>query len=150
MRRTKIVCTIGPATESPEMLRALAEAGMNVARLNFSHGTKERHGERIRQLRQIEQERRVPIAILQDLPGPKLRTGPMLKPVELRPGQRFVFTTRDVPGNDEEVNLPYPELIKQARMGNPIFIDDGQLEFRIQSTTPTDIIATVIVGGILG
>ncbi|MCL6628322.1 MAG: pyruvate kinase [Armatimonadetes bacterium] len=150
MRRTKIICTIGPATESPEMLRALAEAGMNVARLNFSHGTKEQHGERIRQLRQIEQDRHAPIAILQDLPGPKLRTGPMLKPVELRPGQRFVFTTRNVPGNEEEVNLPYPELVKQAQAGNPVFVDDGQLEFRIQSTTPTDIIATVVVGGILG
>lgn len=150
MRRTKIICTIGPATESPEMLRALAEAGMNVARLNFSHGTKEQHGERIRQLREIEQERHAPIAILQDLPGPKLRTGPMPKPVELRPGQRFVFTTRDVPGDEEEVNLPYPELVNQAQIGNPIFVDDGQLEFRIQSTTPTDIITTVVVGGLLG
>jgi pyruvate kinase len=150
MRRTKIVCTIGPATESPEMLRALVEAGMNVARLNFSHGTKEQHGERIKQLRQIERERNIPIAILQDLPGPKLRTGPMAKPVKLQPGQKFVFTTRDVPGSEEEVNLPYPELVKQAQPGAPIFVDDGQLEFRVESTTSTDIITTVVVGGILG
>jgi pyruvate kinase len=74
----------------------------------------------------------------------------MAKPVKLQPGQKFVFTTRDVPGSEEEVNLPYPELVKQAQPGAPIFVDDGQLEFRVESTTSTDIITTVVVGGILG
>lgn len=150
MRRTKIVCTIGPATQSVEMLRALATAGMNVARLNFSHGTKEEHGRRISDIRRIEQEIGIPIAILQDLPGPKLRTGPMPQPITLSKGQRFVFTTRDVPGGAEEVNLPYPELVEQARPGQQIFVDDGQLEFRVESATSTDIVTSVVIGGILG
>jgi pyruvate kinase len=150
MRRTKIICTIGPAVESAEMLRELAQAGMNVARLNFSHGTREEHGRRIEDLRRIEQEFGTPIAILQDLPGPKLRTGPMPPNVQLSPGQEFVFTTREVPGSAEEVNLPYPQLVEQAKAGQQVFADDGQLEFRIESATPADIVTTVVIGGMLG
>lgn len=150
MRRTKIVCTIGPATESAEMIGNLAEAGMNVARLNFSHGTKEEHGKRIAEIRKIERKRGMPIAILQDLPGPKLRTGPMSQTVTLASGQQFIFTTRDVPGSVEETNLPYPELVQQAQPGQQIFVDDGQLEFRVESATPTDIITTVVIGGPMG
>ncbi|HUV05381.1 MAG TPA: pyruvate kinase [Armatimonadota bacterium] len=150
MRRSKIVCTIGPASESAGMLKALAEAGMNVARLNFSHGTREEHGRRIEEIRRIEREQGVPIAILQDLPGPKLRTGPMPNSVPLSQGQRFVFTTRDVPGSAEEVNLPYPELVKQAKPGQQIFVDDGQFEFRVESATSTDIATRVVIGGMLG
>ena len=150
MKRTKIVCTIGPATESAEMIRKLAEAGMNVARLNFSHGTKEDHLRRIKCIRDVERELDIPIAVLQDLPGTKLRTGPMEGTVSLSQGQRFVFTTRDVPGSGEETNLPYPELVKQATPGGQVFVDDGQLEFRIKSATPTDIITQVVIGGTLG
>lgn len=147
MRRTKIICTIGPATQSAEMLGLLAEAGMNVARLNFSHGTKEEHAQRIRDIRQVEKDLGVPIAVLQDLPGPKIRTGDMAETVELRPGQRFVFTTRDVPGDANEVMLPYPELVEQAAPDQLIFVADGQLEFKVESATPTDIITKVVVGG---
>lgn len=151
MRRTKIICTIGPATKSPEMLRRLAEAGMNVARLNFSHGTREEHGQRIQEIRAIEEQIGTPIAILQDLPGTKLRTGRMPPGgVSLVAGQRFIFTTRDVPGSAEEVNLPYPELVRQAVPGRRIFVDDGQLEFKIESATETDIITQVVIGGVLG
>ena len=147
MRRTKIICTIGPASESAEMLTQLANAGMNVARLNFSHGTKEEHAQRIRDIRRVEQEIGAPIAVLQDLPGPKIRTGPMPKTVTLSPGARFVFTTRDVPGSAEEINLAHPELVQQAVPGQLVFVDDGQLEFRVESATSTDIITKVVVGG---
>ncbi len=147
MRRTKIICTIGPATQSPEMLRHIAEAGMNVARLNFSHGTKDEHAQRIRDIRQIERDLGVPIAVLQDLPGPKIRTGDMAETVDLVPGQRFTFTTRDVPGDASEVTLPYPELVRQAKPDQLIFVADGQLEFRVESATDTDIVTRVVVGG---
>lgn len=152
MRRTKIVCTIGPATESAEMLRALVDAGMNVARLNFSHGTRDEHWQRIRDIRNIEREIGRPIAVLQDLPGPKLRTGPMADGIEVMKGRRFVFTTRDITGNAEEVNLPYPELIRhaQGRPGQEIFVDDGQLEFLVESASETDIVTKVAIGGPLG
>lgn len=149
MKRTKVICTIGPASESAEVLNSMIEAGMNVARLNFSHGTKKEHGRRIRDIRRIEKERGIPIAILQDLPGPKIRTGIMAAPADLESGQKFVFTTRDVSGSAEEINLPYPELVKQARRDRRIFVDDGQLEFRIVSSTKTDIMTKVVVGGII-
>ena len=132
------------------MLGKLADAGMNVARLNFSHGTQEEHAQRIKDIREIERSRGIPIAILQDLPGPKLRTGPMAQSISLTPSQGFTFTTRDFPGSSEEVNLPYPELVRQARPGQHIFVDDGQLDFLIESATETDIITKVAIGGPLG
>ncbi len=151
MRRTKIICTIGPVTESDDMLLALAEAGMNVARLNFSHGTHEEHGRKIAAIRRIEEKLWKPIAILQDLPGPKLRTGPMTPvTVDLSPGKRFIFTTRDVPGSADEVNLPHPELVRKARPGQQVFVADGDFEFQVEEVTDTDIITHVVVGGELG
>ena len=150
MKRTKIVCTIGPASESVELIRQLAEAGMNVARLNFSHGTKEDHARRIEYIRRVEGELGQPIAVLQDLPGPKLRTGSMPETVTLSPGRQFVFTTRDVPGSRDETNIPYPELVRQAQPGQKIYVDDGQFEFQIESVTATDIVTKVAIGGSLG
>lgn len=150
MRKTKIVCTIGPATDSLEMIRQLAVAGMNVARLNFSHGKREEHAQRIKDIRQVEQDLGKPIAVLQDLPGPKLRTGTMDENITLTNGQRFVFTTRKVSGNAEEVNLPYPELVQQAKVGHQIFVADGDLEFRVDAVSRTDITTTVVIGGIMG
>jgi len=132
------------------MLRKLVIAGMNVARLNFSHGAMEEHAQRIEAIRKIEAELGKPIAILQDLPGPKIRTGDMQGMVELQQGRTFVFTTRSVPGDAEEINLPYPELVAQAAPGQQIFVADGQLEFRVESATDTDIITKVIVGGMIG
>jgi pyruvate kinase len=132
------------------MIRQLAEAGMNVARLNFSHGTKAEHAARIREIRKIESGMEKPIAILQDLPGPKVRTGAMADMVMLEQGKPFVFTTRDVPGSAAEVNFPYPELVRQTKTGQTIFVADGDLEFRVESVTLTDITTTVIIGGAIG
>ncbi|MHB1457769.1 MAG: pyruvate kinase [Armatimonadota bacterium] len=150
MRRTKIVCTIGPATQSEDMMRQIAVAGMNVARLNFSHGTKDEHAQRIKTIRQVESQTGKPIAILQDLPGPKIRTGIMQETVSLVQGQSFSFTIRKVCGTMNEVNLPFPEMVHQAEPGGQIFVADGQLEFCIEDITATDIITRVVIGGQMG
>ncbi|NCA83709.1 MAG: pyruvate kinase, partial [Opitutae bacterium] len=111
MRKTKIVCTIGPASDSPDIIRRMMDAGMNVARLNFSHGTREAHAAKIALIRQIAAEKNLPIAILQDLAGPKIRTGVFAcGSIELKTGDTFTLTARDVPGNDKEVGLTYREL----------------------------------------
>jgi len=148
VRKTKIVCTIGPASSSPEALAALVKAGMDVARLNFSHGAYEEHAERIGILRRISTETGRLVGILQDLSGPKIRLGLVQQdPLVLETGQRFVFTSRDVPGDSNEVNLPHPELISQVKRGWSIFVDDAKLEFKVTSATDTDVQTTVVVGG---
>lgn len=151
MRRTKIVCTIGPACSSPEMLEKLIGAGMNVARLNFSHGSHEEHLEKINLIRNISEKLGKTVGILQDLSGPKIRIGKIANPpANLVPGQQFIFTTRDVEGSSEEVTLPFPGLIKQIKRNQMIYVDDAKLEFKVVSTTNTDIVTKVIIGGELG
>ena len=115
-RRTKIVATIGPATSSEESLRALLQAGMNVARLNFSHGTPEEHRETIERLRRLAEELAIPVAILQDLPGPKVRIGAFADgTVELRAGAPFTLTTRAILGSPEAVSVSYPACRRRSR-----------------------------------
>ncbi len=148
MRRTKIVCTIGPACSSEELIREIIKAGMNIARLNFSHGTHEDHEKMIRLIRRISSELHTPVGILQDLSGPKIRAGKIEKGVvQLAPGQKFVFTTRDVPGDEHEINLPYPEYVEQVKRGSTIFVDDAKLQFTVLSKTETDIETAVVIGG---
>ena len=149
-RRTKIVCTIGPATSSPERLTALMQAGMNVARLNFSHGTRESHGAMIAQIREISQRLELPVGILQDLPGPKTRTiGPQGGAVELCDGARFVLTTRNVPGSAEEVSVTLPTLPQDVRPGNQILLDDGKIELEVVRCAGQDVETVVVTGGML-
>ena len=150
MPKTKIVCTIGPASSSEEGLAALMSAGMDVARLNFSHGSFEEHAAKIKTIRKVAAESGRLIGILQDLSGPKIRLGQIANEPVLKQGQKIVFTSRDVPGDDREVNLPYPDLISQIRKGSQIFADDAKLEFRAVSVTETDVTAAVLVGGPLG
>ena len=151
MRKTKIVCTIGPASSSPEALAALVKAGMDVARLNFSHGSHDEHAARIAAIRQVSDQAGRLIGIIQDLSGPKMRLGELRRgPVMLEAGREFVFTSRDVIGDSHEVNLPYPDLIAQVRRGASVYVDDARLEFRVVSASDTDIVTTVVVGGELG
>ena len=151
MRKTKIVCTIGPASSSPEMLEKLIRSGMNVARLNFSHGDHEEHRENIERIRRISGKLGKTVAILQDLPGPKIRTGVLAHPpVVLRPGRKFTFTTREIQGDNEQVTLPYPSLVKQIKRNQLIYVDDAKLEFKAVDVTDTDVVTKVIVGGELG
>ncbi len=150
MLRTKIVCTIGPASRAPEMLRELMLAGMDVARLNFSHGSQAYHGENIERIRAVAAEVGKPIAILTDLQGPKLRVGEMGgEGVPLVSGKKVVLTTRPIVGHDGEVPVQYAELPRDVEPGDRILIDDGLLELEVLFTGETDIACRVITGGLL-
>ena len=149
-RRAKIICTIGPASRSPEMMRELLLAGMDVARFNFSHGGPELQAEQIATLRRVSAEIGVPVAILQDLQGPKIRVGLLENgPVTLINGQMFTLTTRDVPGDEHCAATTYAALPSDCDPGDTILLDDGLLCLRVESVTETDVICTVLDGGVL-
>ncbi len=150
MLRTKIVCTIGPASRDPEMLRELMLAGMDVARLNFSHGSQSYHGENVERIRAAAAEVGKPIAILTDLQGPKLRVGEMEgEGVLLASGEQVILTTRPIVGHGGEVPVQYAKLPREVKSGDRILIDDGLLELEVLSTGETDIACRVITGGLL-
>lgn len=149
-KRTKIVATLGPASRDPEILRALVVAGANVFRLNFSHGTPEDHGQAIKAIRAIAKELKQHIAILQDLPGPKVRTGKFsdgVASIKLERGQPFLLTTHDIAGSTEGVSVSYRDLPADVAVGNRIYLQDGAIMLRILEKTATDIRTTVEVGG---
>ena len=151
MTKTKIICTIGPASRSPEVLEKLVEAGMNVARLNFSHGTLEQHAQTISDIRTLAARLNRHVAILQDLSGPKIRTGAMAAgTVMLQNGQPFTLTNRDVPGDEHEVGLTYADLPANVRTGDILLLADGLLELEVESAGEHDIRCRVIAGGPLG
>jgi len=148
MIKTKIICTIGPASRSPEIIGKLIEAGMNVARLNFSHGTLEQHAQTIRDIRETAARLSRHVAVLQDLSGPKIRTGPMAAgTVTLTDGQPFTLTNRDVPGDANEVGLTYADLPANVRSGDILLLADGLLELEVESTSDRDIRCRVVNGG---
>ncbi|PTL84084.1 pyruvate kinase [Vitiosangium sp. GDMCC 1.1324] len=152
MRRAKIVCTLGPASQSQEMLEALIEAGMDVARLNFSHGSHEQHAENIAKLRAASLKVRKAVGILGDLQGPKIRTGRFITgSTELKEGGEFRITTDEsVKGTDEIVSTTYPFLAADVNPGDRILLDDGLLELKVLETDKKQLIRTkVIHGGIL-
>ncbi len=152
MRRTKIVCTIGPATNSEEQLERLMQAGMNVARLNFSHGTQQEHAIVIERIRAIAARLGCAIAILQDLQGPKIRTGSLRdgKPVTLVDGTRITITTRNVLGTAEVISTTYKQLPHDVKPDDRILLNDGLLELRVLDKNETDVFCMVIHGGQLG
>ncbi len=148
MRKTKIVCTIGPASRSYEVIEKLIKMGMNVARLNFSHGSYEEHLQVIENIRQASLKIGQPIAILQDLGGPKIRIGKIIKePIFLKEGSSFILTNRKVPGDEQEVSLTFPFLPQKVKKGDCIFLADGTLELKVKEFTSTDIICRVVRGG---
>ena len=148
MRRTKIVCTIGPVSRSVEVLERLMRAGMDVARLNFSHGTQAEHAEVIQRIRAVAQKLARPVAILQDLAGPKVRVGEIPHgPVLLKSGDAYTLTARDVPGTDKEVSLVYKNLPNDVRAGDVLLLADGALEMTVESVQGPDIFCRVVVGG---
>src|SRR6267143_937941 len=151
-RHSKIVCTIGPATRSPRMIDRLLGAGMDVARLNFSHGSHEEHAKNISMLRATAIEHEKPIAILADLQGPKIRTGPLAGggPVLLRTGQRFVITTAKVLGDSTRVNTTFTRLPREGHRGDRILLSDGLIELRVQRIQGKQVICEVVNGGALG
>ncbi len=153
MRRAKIVATLGPSSEAPETIRKLVEAGVNVARLNFSHGTHEDHARAIAAIRATSRQLVRPVAILQDLQGPKIRTGPLKAGragVRVVPGAHIVITTEgEFPGDENVVCTTYPHLARDVRPGDRLLVDDGLLEFRVLSTDGVRVTAEVVEGGIL-
>src|SRR5512136_2791618 len=149
-RRTKIVCTIGPASESDDVLKKLVLAGMNVARFNFSHGGHEDQARRIRAVRDASAKLNTPVAILQDLPGPKMRTGRLKsKHVTLKEGNGFVLTTRQVDGDEHAVSVSLPGLPESVNPGDVIFLDDGAIKLEVIQKTDTDVNCRIIIGGVL-
>lgn len=151
-RRTKIVCTLGPASSDPDMVRRLVQAGMNVARLNFSHGSHESHRRTYDCIRTTAVELGANVAIMMDLQGPKIRTGPMLdgKSVLLREGHSLTITTEAVAGTAGRVSTTYTPLAHEVEPGDHILVADGTIELRVESTAPPEIRCTVVRGGMLG
>ncbi len=151
-RRAKIVCTIGPASNSPEMIRELMLCGMNVARLNFSHGTHEQHAGVIERLRSVAKELDRSICILQDLQGPKIRTGRLQAgaPVALRTGQAVTITPNDVIGTTEVISTTYQDLARDVKPGERILLSDGRIELIVREVRNGEVVCEVLNGGLLG
>ncbi|MBX3273707.1 MAG: pyruvate kinase [Sandaracinaceae bacterium] len=150
MRRAKIVCTLGPASNDAESIEALVAAGMDCARLNFSHGEHESHQRAATLVREAAARQKRPVAILADLCGPKMRCGKFANgPIELVEGARFTLTTRDVPGDADIVSQTYEPLPRDVVPGDVILLDDGLRALRVVDTTDTDVITEVVVGGTL-
>src|ERR1700719_2613824 len=151
-RSAKIVCTLGPASSSLEMIERLMRAGMDVARLNFSHRTHADHERTIKRLRHVSGRMSKPIAILADLQGPKIRTGTPAdhQPVRLRAGQRFTISTRDFAGTSMGVSTTYKRMPRDVSPGDRILLGDGLIELRVLSTTSTTVACRVVNGGMLG
>lgn len=151
-RRAKIVCTLGPASSSDRMIERMVSAGMDVARLNFSHGSHADHAQRVASVRAAAKKYEKPIAILADLQGPKIRTGALDRglPVRLRFGQRFFITTRNIAGNEEGVSTTFAQLPESVHKDDQILLKDGEIALRVVSVRGKDVICQVENAGVLG
>lgn len=149
-KRTKIVATIGPTSRDEDTLRQMIRAGVNVARINFSHGDHETHGKAIDDVRRIAQEEGAVVAILCDIQGPKIRIGKIAnEPLTLKTGDAITLTLDPADGTDNVVTLPHPEFVKDIAAGMELLIDDGKLEFMVKATTGRSLICEVVVPGLL-
>ena len=147
MRKTKIICTMGPATDNIEVLRAMARAGMNVARFNFSHGSHEEHKQRIDRVKAVREEYNLPIALLLDTKGPEIRTGDMQDgKIFLKKGEQIRLTPRACLGTPSKISITYPDLYQDVQAGTSILIDDGLIELRVE-TQEQDILCRVLNDG---
>src|SRR2546423_721219 len=152
MRHTKIIATVGPASGSAEMLDALIAAGTDIFRLNFSHGTQQTQGETFARVRAAAKRARREVAVLQDLAGPKIRTGLNKdgKPVAVHAGERLTIATGDFPGEPGRLSTTFAGLAHSVRPGDRLLLADGSIELRVESTNGTDIATTVVEGGAIG
>ncbi|MFA7252885.1 MAG: pyruvate kinase [Candidatus Paceibacterota bacterium] len=147
-KKTKIVCTIGPATSSEEKLAELIKAGMNVVRLNFSHGDFAEHQAKVDNLKKVLKKNPEPIAVLQDLGGPKIRIGEFsTKTVFLKAGQKFTITTDSIVGDETRASVNYPLFAKEMKVGDPVLLDDGKKRLEVLQIKGNDVICKVIIGG---
>ena len=148
MRKTKIICTIGPASESEEVLRKMCEAGMNVARINFSHGTHEEHLKKIKLIKKVREELHLPIAIMLDTKGPEYRIKTFKdKKVTVKEGDTFTFTTEDIVGDETKVAVTYKNLINELNVGDTILVCNGLVSFEVKELKGNDAICVVTAGG---
>ena len=152
LRKTKFVCTIGPASDSPETLREMILAGMDVARLNFSHGSWPDHEKNFRNVRDIAGELGRNVGVMFDLKGPKIRTGRLKggKPVKLKKGQKLIITTDEVEGTAERVSTTYPAFASDVQPGEQVLLADGAIELRVVSTGDREVECEVLDAGMLG
>ncbi len=150
MRKTKIICTIGPASESPEVFRRMCLEGLNVARLNFSHGTHEEHQKKIDMIKAVREELDLPIAIMLDTKGPEYRIRTFQDgKITLRDGDPFTFTTRDVEGNDSIVSVSYAGMAEDLEPGDRVLVNNGLVIFEVERIDGTEIRCRVLTGGVL-
>ena len=150
MRKTKIICTIGPASENETTLTAMCEAGMNVARLNFSHGTHEEHKMKIDLIKKVREKLDLPIAIMLDTKGPEYRIGTFVnEKVTVKTGDTFTFTTDEVQGDETHVSVNYKDLIKNLNVGDKILVCNGLVVFEVMELCGTNAVCRVITGGVM-
>jgi pyruvate kinase len=150
VRKAKILATLGPASREPAVIEGMLAAGVNAVRVNMSHGEREEHAETLKTVRAAAAMMDRPLSVLIDLSGPKIRTGKLASgPVTLIPGEQFVLTSRDVPGDEHEVSTNYDGMAQDVKPGGRLLLDDGALELVVERTTDTDVICRVIVGGLL-
>ena len=148
MRKTKIICTIGPASDTPAVFKKMVKAGLNVARINFSHGTYEEHLQKINMIKEVRTELKQPIAIMMDTKGPEIRVRTFKDGcVNLVEGQKFTLTPRDIVGTAEIAGITYPTLAKKIKVGAPVMINDGLIELEVVKIDGDDIICEVVFGG---
>ena len=152
MRQTKIIATVGPASDRPEILDALIAAGVDVFRLNFSHGTHETHAESFRRIREAARQSGRHVAIMQDLSGPKIRTGPLAggTPIPLKPGDELRIAHGDAPGSAGRVFTRFAELIRSANPGARLLLDDGRIELKVVARSADELTTVVVHGATLG
>ncbi|MBL8154784.1 MAG: pyruvate kinase [Anaerolineae bacterium] len=149
-KRTKIVATIGPASQGEETIREMIRSGMNVARINFSHGDHTTHGENIDRVRQVAEQERAVVAILCDIQGPKIRIGKVAnEPLTLKQGDKVTFTLDTVPGENGLISLPHPEFVRDLKVGTQLLLDDGNLEMVVVQTMARGVVCEAVVGGLL-
>ena len=148
MKKTKIVCTLGPASSTKKIIAAMADAGMNVVRLNFSHGLHEEHAEKIRLVKEVREEKHIPLPIILDTKGPEFRIKTFKNgKIELKEGDTFSFTTEEVEGDQHRVGVSYPGLCADMQPGDKILLNNGLIVFIVKEVKAPDVICTVKVGG---
>ena len=150
MRKTKVVCTIGPSCENTETLKKMCEAGMNVARLNFSHGSHEEHKRKVDLIKEVREEMKLPIAIMLDTKGPEYRIGTFADhKITLEEGADFTFTIEDLIGDETKVSVSYKDLMKNLEPGDTVLVNNGLVIFEVMEVTEREARCKVVSGGVL-
>ena len=150
MKKTKIICTLGPSSDTEEVLTKMIQAGMNVARLNFSHGTHEEHLQKINTVKKVRNKLHVPLPIMLDTKGPEFRIGTFKDgKITLHAGDEFTFTTEDIEGDDKRVSVSFKGICEQMNAGDKILLNNGLIIFEVIKVNKPDVLCKTVVGGVL-